>query len=81
MQCPTKIFIAALKSASRRSQSPKVSYTDSTRLFLQKNLEAQLPPQKGVTLVEGHFSEEGMELGNARAAYASLVMPIIETRV
>jgi len=78
---PSQNLHGSIEVCLKEAQCPKISYTDGTRLFLQKNLEARLPAQQRVSLVEGHFSEEDMELYNTRAIHASLVMPIMETRV
>ena len=46
-----------------------------------QDLKTGLPAGEGITMVESHFHDMGMELSNAGAIHTDLVMSIVETRV
>jgi len=64
----------------KKAQGMEICNMDRTRPFLQKDLETRLPARETIAMVEGHFHDESMEFGNARAVHTSLVIAIVKTR-
>jgi len=54
---------------------------DSARFLFQEHLKTGLPAGEGITMVEGHFGNQSMELCNPGAVDTSLVVAIVEPRV
>ncbi len=73
----TRIFMEALKSASRRPRAWRSATQMEPGVFLKKDLKTRLPAREGIAMVESHFHDEGMEFGNVQAVHTSLVMAIV----
>jgi len=76
---PNQDFHGGVEVSLKEAQGTKICNMDGARLFLQKDLKAGLPAREGITMVEGHFLDEGMEFSNARAVHTGLVVTIGRT--
>ncbi len=74
-------FHCRIKVGFQQAQGTKIGNTDSTGFLFQEHLKAGLPAREGVTMVKGHFSNQGMELSDPGAVDTCLVVAIVESRV
>jgi len=65
-------FYGSVEISFQQPQGTKISNSDSSGLLLQEHLKAGLPAGEGVTMIEGHFSNQCMELCNPRAIHTCL---------